>query len=163
MADLIESSRLFDASCRLDSAATILNKLSEGRPPTPKDREALVWAGSFLNQVDWTAGSSNGAGVVGNLAVQATAVRPTFYAALISLQRRLIDEGLTHEKEVIDFLRRLYQLLKKGGSSNKAKPLPAEKLRLASVFLHELSQRLLIQLTDNGVPRDNELLLGNSM
>lgn len=161
MADLIESSRLFEVSSRLDSAATVLSKLSKGQPTTSTDRELLVWAGGFLNQVDWTAGSSNGAGSIGNLSVQATEVRPTFYAALIGIERRMREAGLERENEVVEFLRRLYQFLIRGGSKGKG-VLPSDKLQLASALLSELSQRLLMQLTDNGLPRDNELFVANS-
>jgi len=52
MTDLSESSRLFEASSRLDSAATVLSKLSKGEQTTSAEREALVWAGGFLSRVD---------------------------------------------------------------------------------------------------------------
>jgi len=161
--ELTDASHLFEASSRLDSAATILNKLSNGKAATPADRIILEWTGRFLNQVDWTAGSSAHSGSVAHLTVQATAVRPTFYAALIGIERRLREAGLKQEKEVTDFLRMLYRFLIKRGSQGKSKQfLPAEKLQLASAFLRELSKGLLVQLTDNGLPRENELLVGST-
>jgi hypothetical protein len=161
MADLSESSRLFEASSRLDSAATVLLKLSEGQPPTGIDRQTLEWAGSFLREVDWSTRDNCPTGIASNLAVQATEVRPTFYAALIGIQLRLREAGLNQEKEVANFLRRLYQFLINGGPQGKTKAgLPADKLKLASAFLRHLAEGLLIQLTDNGLPRQNELLIG---
>ena len=159
MTELSESSRLFEASSRLDSAAAVLSKLSKGEQTTSAERKALVWAGDFLCRVDWTAGGGNGAASFGNLAAQATEVRPTFYAALIAIERRLREAGLTREEQVVEFLRKLYQFLANGGANGNSK-LPAERLQLASVLLLELSQRLLIQLTDNGLPREDELLVG---
>src|ERR1039458_9044394 len=156
MTDLNESSHLFEASSRLDSAATILGRLSEGQATTPADREALKWAGGFLSEVDWSSGVSNDARSLGNLAVQATEVRPTFYAALIGIERRLREAGLKQENEVVEFLQKLYRFLIRGGMKGKGKAtLPSERLQLASAFLLELSQRLLIQLTDNGLPDPN--------
>lgn len=164
MTDLLEVSRLFEASSRIDSAANILRKLTQGESPNLLERETLVWAGNFLIQVDWTSGNSSAVGSVGNLTVQATAVRPTFYAALIGIERRLREAGLNEDKQIAGFLRKLYQFLVKGGITEKNKrALPADKLQLAVVFLRELADGLLIQLTDNGAPKENDLLLGCSI
>ena len=158
--ELTEASHLFEASSKLDSAATILNKLSSGEPATADDRNILEWTGRFLNQVDWTAGSSGHGGGVANLTVQATVVRPTFYAALIGIERRLREAGLQQEKEVTNFLRMLYRFLVRRGAQGKSQQrIPADRLRLAAAFLRELSKGLLVQLTDNSLPRENELLV----
>jgi hypothetical protein len=157
MEDLNEAVQLFEASSRLESAATILHKIGAGEQSTAGERQALQWAGRFLAQVDWTAGRYGQAGVSGGLAVQATAVRPTFYNALIGIERHFRDAGLRQEKDVIAFLRGCYSFLIGGGAQKKHRISP-EKLRLASLFLRELSQGLLVNLNRNGVPRENELL-----
>lgn len=159
MDDLIESSRLFEASSRLQSAASVLAGLAEGGAINNQDVSVLKWAAEFLRQVDWTAGDSDTRGVSGRLALQATTVRPVFYAALIGIQKRLLDAGIGNEAKVVAFLRKLYSFLEEGGNHGKKNgTLEPAHLALAATLLHEIATGILLQLTDNGLPRENEPL-----
>jgi hypothetical protein len=156
MEDLAESSRIFEASSLLQTAATALQKIEHLQAIRPSEKEALKWVGNFLPQVDWLAGPEIRASVSGDFSVQATYVRPSFYAALNKLEHHLKKAGIKQGQHVVSFLSDLYKFLQSGGSENDLKL--KSKLGLASTLLQELSMGLLVELTNNGLPREEVLL-----
>lgn len=146
MKNLLESSEIFEASSRLQAAATSLKRISQGKNLTERDEDNLHWCGQFLGEVDWGA-QDHGVGEVGHLAVQATEVRPSFY---ITLQRVFEDAGIQHPEELRNFLSAMYRFLLSRGKAGENQFL--EKIDLAATFLEQLATELLIRLTGNGVP-----------
>lgn len=157
MRDLTESSRLFEASSRLQSAATAVAKLQASQALNDVDRENLGWAGQFLSEVDSTTNPEGVGGITGDLAVQATDVRPSFYAALVNVEPALKGEGIEADSELQDFLSATYQYLESAGAT--ANLQSGGRIHLAQVLLEELAKALLIRLTGNGVPLEGETQL----
>ena len=85
------------------------------------------------------------------MAVQAASARPSFYAAILRIAPDLESAGITREDALRDFLNAIYQVLGSGGAEKPA--LLPERVKLGAKLLHVLSQTLLVQLTNNGVPR----------
>jgi len=161
MADLLKSTRLLEVSSHLQLAASSLRSLAQGRSPDRLGQDSLKWAGHFLPQVDWNSKVQPTPGIGGGLAVQATATRPTFYSALIRIAPDFQRAGMTSQKAVFDFLDALYRVLNSGG--NSAKSLPSEKLNLGAELLHTLSQTLVAELSNNGLPRQPVRLTTGAM
>jgi hypothetical protein len=151
MKDLSESARFFEASSRLQSAATALKRLREGAQVTIDDKESLAWAGRFLQEVDSTTNPDGTGNVTGHLSVQATDVRPAFYAALIHVEPEFRIAGISADDDLRKYLSDTYRFL------SGAEVKPKSGLHLAEILLHELSKALLVRLTGNGVPMRAEL------
>lgn len=158
MKDLAESLQLFEASSRLQSAATALRKLEAHRPLAPSDRNSLRWSGKFLEEVDLNVDPRSHQSASGELSVQATEVRPSFYAALLNIQPEFRAAGIKAEPQLQRFLLSTYHLLTSGGHRGTNKNPEPNRLDLAAGFLEELSRALLIRLTNNGVPSNKELV-----
>jgi hypothetical protein len=155
MKDLHETSRLFEASSRLQSAATVLRKCHSGDQLNSDDRESLVWAGRFLSEVDSSTNPAGACGASGGLSVQATEVRPSFYTTLLNVEPAFRGAGITADSELRSFLSATYAFLLSEGRS--ATDSPVDHLELAAFLLQELAKALLIHLTGNGVPFESEL------
>jgi hypothetical protein len=157
MKDLFESSQIFEASSRLQSAAASLRKIKDHQSLTPNERGNLRWSGRFLKEVDWSEDTRNGASVSGELSVQATDVRPSFYATLLHIQPVLRSAGIHAEDQLQQFLSATYHLLTAGGYDKRKQAFDAATIDLAATLLEELASALLIRLTGNGVPTDTNL------
>jgi hypothetical protein len=149
MTDLLQAARLFEVSSKLSDASAAMDRLARGQGPSGTDKDTFCWAGHLLEQVDWLSGAKAGSSPQGALAVDATATRPTFYASLVQIAPDFSEAGINQESEVYDFLREVYGLLVSGGSQQV---LPAH-VRLGARFLHVLSNGLLVQLSNNGLPK----------
>lgn len=151
MADLLQSSRLFRVSSKLQSASTALSRSAEGGPPEAMDHNALTWAGEFLSEVDWTCESTSQSGLGSGSALQATSARPYFYRALMRVgPDEFKRAGVETEAQLQAFLRDLYGFLQSAG---KGPQLSREQLELASQFLSVIARSILAQLNNNGLPR----------
>ena len=146
MKDLTESSTIFEASSRFQSAASALAKVGRSETLDAGDRENLAWTGRFLAEVDSTT-NPNGSGIAGNLSVKATDVRPCFYTALLNFQKEFAGLGIQTMDDLRSYLSEAYRFLLAAGDAN----LPEKGLRPAEKLLHELAKALLVRLTGNGV------------
>ena len=151
MTDLMQSAQLLQTSSRFQSAAESLSALGDGSTVGESAADNLRWAGTFLRHVDWQSEVLPASSPQGSLALQATAARPTFYAAVVKLAPEFTREDIHSEDEVYRFLRSVYDVLTSGGSNASAVPGP--HLKLGAKFLHMLSKSLLVQLSNNGLPK----------
>lgn len=159
MADLLQTARLFEVGTRLQTASSNLRGVAEGAPPDP---DALKWAGSFLSQVDWTSGLGSQSGIDGGLTAAATNTRPKFFAALLRIQDKFQEIGITSDDNVDGFLKATYKCLQSGGTERD--DLKAEHLRLAGELLQVLSRSIMVELSNNGLPKREPILsVGESM
>lgn len=157
MEDLSLTSKLFLASSKLNQASSWLQKLAKGTKPDAEGIETLKWAGHFLGEVDVSSkpyGSSAG----GNLSIQATSVRPTFYSSVMRIAPLFQKAGFNNGDEIIGFLNRLNGLLlmESAPTAKSQKPDPAH-YRLAGELLREVSRSIMVQLSNNGLPRHGTL------
>ncbi|HUW82538.1 MAG TPA: hypothetical protein VMZ31_07020 [Phycisphaerae bacterium] len=151
MADLLQSSRLFRVSSKLQSASTSLSKLAEGGTLEVKDHDALTWAGEFLAEVDWTYESTTKSGLDRGSALQATSARPYFYRALMKVDPdEFTRAGVETEEQLRGFLQNVYGTLQSAGNELH---LSREQLELASQVLSVIARSILAQLNNNGLPR----------
>ena len=157
MDELRSSSRVFEAASRLQDAADSLRRLGTGDVLQQWESETLQWSGVFLTVVDWDSDPTESS--TSRLSDQATASRPSFYDALITMAPRLGEVGISSSEQLRSFLSRFYCVLRSARLSNR---LTAEELRIASDFLEGLSQDLLGQLTNYGAPYDHGDLRTNA-
>jgi len=148
MADLLQTARLFEVGTRLQTASSNLVSIAEGNQP---DADTLKWAGGFLSQVDWTSGVGAQGGVDGGLTAVATNTRPKFFAALLRIQGDFQKAGINSDEHVYSFLKDVYRCLESGGAEKST--LESEHLRLAAELLHVLSRSIMVDLSNNGLPR----------
>ena len=66
------------------------------------------------------------------------------------------DLGIESEEKIYEFLKGLYKLLLSGGTETH--DLREGRLHLASELLHLLSQSIMVDLSNNGLPRRQTLL-----
>jgi hypothetical protein len=156
MVDLLQSAKLFEVSVRLQTASSHLARVAEGINLPSQDRATLRWAGNFLAEVDWNSGIKPGVGADGGLAVSATNTRPKFYASLMRIGPRFQDVGIDSEDKIYAFLKNLYIVLISGGT--KKKGLRKDVLNLGTELLHILSRSIMVDLCNNGLPRQQPLL-----
>jgi hypothetical protein len=149
MKDLLESSQLFEASSRLQSAATALRKIEKGESLDNRERKDLKWSGHFLEEVDWDADTGCDENVSGDLSVQATEVRPSFYAALYNREADFQRAGITGRDQRHEFFSMTYRLLTHGGRVSGKRSKKRSNIELAALFLDELSKALHLRLTDS--------------
>ncbi len=158
MRDPLESAQIFEASSRLQSAATTLRKMQKGDKLLDPDRENLKWSGHFLEEVDWTAADCR-EGVSADLAMQATEVRPSFYATLLHIKPSFQKAGITETTQRNDFFLSTYELLTSGGAQVRPSgPEGTIDVGLAAVFLEELSRSLLVLLNENRERAESDLV-----
>src|SRR5262245_50514683 len=94
MNDLLEASRLFETSNFFQSASSGLRRLlREG--PNKYELEAIKWVAEFLVGVDWSKSPGVEPKLGGSLALDAAAIRPVFYGALLNVEQQLKSEGIT--------------------------------------------------------------------
>jgi hypothetical protein len=155
MADLLQSARLFEVGTRLQTASSCLAQLGSNAPLSSGQREALKWAGRFLTEVDWKSGINERKGVDGGLAVSAANARPKFYASLIRIGPKFQGLGIDSERKVYAFLKKLYTVMLSGGTGGN---LGESQLGLASELLHVLSKSIVVELSNNGLPKRQPVL-----
>jgi hypothetical protein len=158
MKDLLESSQIFAASSRLQSAATALRKMEKGQSLDAREQDILKWSGRFLEEVDWDADASCTENVSGELTVQATEVRPSFYAALHNRDADFRRAGIDGEAERHQFFSTTYQLLTNGGRVPRKQAISPDKIELAADFLEELSRALSLLLKEHTESTESELI-----
>jgi hypothetical protein len=151
MSDLLRSIRVLEVSSRLQSAASSLAALAQGTGPDATGRDALKWTGDLLAQIDWPTKVPTKPGVGGGLAVHATAASPSFYASLIEAVPAFALVGITSQEDIFQFLGALYETLESGGT--KTHKLAPKQLTLASELLESISESLVAQLSNNGLPK----------
>jgi len=156
MPDLLQSAKLFEVSTRLQTASSSLGKIVKGLDLDEKESDIFRWAGSFLTQVDWTSEIHAQGSVDGGLTVSASNTRPKFYASLRKIGPKFRQIGIDSEKEVCKFLSVAYKLLLSGGTEPRDIPIP--QIELMSELLHVLSQNIMVDLSNNMLPRRRSLL-----
>ena len=156
MADLLQSARLFEVSTRLQTASSCIKKFVKEKEVSPKEQEAFKWAGNFLARVDWNSGIPADTGVVGGLTVSATSARPKFYSSLIKIGPQLQVAGIDSDEKVTTFLAAAYKLLMSGGKDRK--DITDQRLALLGELLHLISQSIMVDLSNNMLPRRRTLL-----
>ncbi len=144
MKDLIESSQLFEASSRMQTASNTLRQMANQSVPDPALRQNLQWVGHFLEEIDLASfGQSD---FSANFAVPATEARPFFYEALANIDELLQAAGIADEQKLRTFLTDTFSVLTSGGG----KKLPPAQLSLAATLLERFANAMLTQL--NGIP-----------
>lgn len=162
MPDLLQSAKLFEVSTRLQTASSCIGKFAQGGKLDQKEQDIFKWAGSFLVQVDWTSEIPAESGTEGGLTVSATNTRPKFYASVVKIGPKFQKLGIDSEEKVYKFLNSVYKLLMSGGIPSTV--IPKERLELVSELLHILSQNIMVELSNNMLPRRRTLLtIGESL
>lgn len=158
MEDMGLTARLFETSSKLHLASLWLERIAEGKEPDTAGKEALTWVGQFLREVDWSNQTPASANIGGRLAVQATSIRPTFYSSLIKSAHRFREAGITTEKDILKFLKTLYDFLALSTPQKHHNKLTRRKFILGALFLHEIAESIFVQLNNNGLPRSSTSL-----
>lgn len=153
MADLLQSARLFEVGTRLQTASSSLMEVARGGKP---EHDALKWAGDFLARVDWTSDIKTEESIDGGLAVSAANTRPKFYASLVKIGPKFQKMGMGSERQVCEFLKAVYRCLQSGGTETGE--MKSEYFTLASELLHLLSESIMVDLCNNGLPRRESVL-----
>lgn len=151
MTDLLQSARLFEVSTRIQSTSTWLFEFAEGKKLDAQGKSSFKWAGRFLTKVDWTSGITTETSIEGGLAFSATNTRPKFYASLVKTAPDFQAIGIDSEKKLNLFLSGLYRVLIAEGEDSTS--LDENHLKIASKFLHVLSESIIVELSNNGLPR----------
>lgn len=148
MPDLRESSDLFETSVRLQSASDAITRLSKGVELTPNDSTSMMWVNQFLSNVSETRYSP-----AGRLMMQADSARPTFYATVEKLSKRLIEEGITSRADRAAFFSELRNILSEPSLQHST-----SRLSLAASFLEEFSRGLLSDFWNSSLPQRSPLM-----
>lgn len=149
MSNIFESSDLFEASIRFENAAVLLAELADNPSEIDdQERETLKWAGELLETADWDNARNRTNRVSPSVASAATSIRPFFYNVLLDTRDDFKKANLTDQTAMRTFFSNLYDLL---SGSRRADEIQLD-LRLASVFLHKLSDGLLVEVSGNGHP-----------
>lgn len=156
MPDLLQSAKLFEVSTRLQTASSCVAKFARGAGLDQKEQDIFKWAGSFLARVDWTSEIPVESGAEGGLTVSATNTRPKFYASLIKIGPKFRQVGIDSEQGIYKFLKTVYSFLLSGGT--EPTDIPPERLELARELLHILSLNIMVDLSNNMLPRRRALL-----
>jgi len=156
MPDLLQSAKLFEVSTRLQTASSCVNRFAKGTKLSPQEEDAFKWAGNFLAHVDWTSEIQTESGVEGGLTVSASNARPKFYASLIKIGPKLRELGIDSDKEVRAFLGAVYRLLMSGGTETAN--ISSDRLELVGELLHILSLNIMVELSNNMLPKRRTLL-----
>lgn len=154
MRTVLASSDIFEASTKLQAAATALEKMSRGEPLRHEERTILKWCGIFLEEVDWTVSAGAATEGASNRSVRATEIRPFFFATLRNTQQLFHDAGLQEADQVREFLSATYHSLKLADEMHD--PSRVAHIDVAAAFLQRLSQELLSRLSGNGVPTERD-------
>ena len=155
MPDLLQSARLFEVSTKLQTASSCIGKFAQGGKLDQKEKDIFKWAGSFLVKVDWTSEIQAESGADGGLTVSATNTRPKFYSSLIKIGPKLQEIGIDSKEKISKFLNEIYRLLISGGT--EAANISSEQLELVRELLHILSLNIMVDLSNNMLPRQRTL------
>jgi len=156
MPDLLQSAKLFEVGAKLQTASSCIGKFAHGDALDENERDIFKWAGTFLARVDWTSEIQAEIGEGGGLTVSATNTRPKFYASLIKIGPKFSDVGIDSEEKVYEFLKAVYRLLMSGGVQET--DISPDQLELVRELLHILSQNIMVELSNNMLPRRRALL-----
>ena len=144
MTNIAQTASLLEVSSKLQTASICLKQLTTGKRPNSSEELVLKWAGELFIQMDWQSKYPKQA-LGASLAVQAASTRPTFYDALTKL-----IPHFKSERDIIDFLKGLYKTLETGGAKPQLTP---DRLCMASDLLKGLSQSLIAEISNNGLPK----------
>lgn len=148
MKDLIESSRLFEASSRMQTAANSLKVLADKGQIDQQLRANLDWVHHFLHEVDLTSfGQSD---ISPDFAVPATEARPFFYAALANIDDALRAAGINDEVELQHLVAQTFDALDLGASEKPA----SARLRVVANVLERFANAILTRLDSLPSPID---------
>ena len=156
MPDLLQSAKLFEVSTKLQTASSCVDKFEQGVELDQKEQDIFKWTGSFLARVDWTSEIPVESGAEGGLTVSVTNTRPKFYASLMKIGPKFREVGIDSEQGVYEFLKTVYSFLLSGGT--KQTDIPPERLELVRELLHILSLNIMVDLSNNMLPRRRALL-----
>lgn len=156
MPDLLQSAKLFEVGTKLQTASSCVGKFAHGDELDEKERDMFKWAGSFLARVDWTSEIPAETSEGGGLTVSATNARPKFYASLIKIGPKFTEIGIDSDEKIYDFLKAVYRLLMSGGAEDT--DIPSDQLELVRELLHILSQNIMVDLSNNMLPRRRTLV-----
>jgi hypothetical protein len=154
MKSVLASSDIFEASTKLQAAATALEKVLRGEQLRSEERENLKWCGVFLEEIDWRAPADAATEAASHLSVRATEVRPFFFATLRNTQQLFHDAGIEDPEQIREFLSSTYHFLRSTEATHDSARV--EHLDLAVAFLQRLSTELLSRLSGNGVPTERD-------
>jgi hypothetical protein len=154
MENMFQTARMIEASSKLSLAAEWLRRTASNRNERPDKagRDAMAWCEMFLSQVDWTSTPTRKRSVTGEMAVQATSLRPVFYSSLLGLRQRLGRAGFGTEAKMLTFLVSLYRALL-SMSVQKIPDLSPELATIGAEFLSTISSSILVSLDNNGLPK----------
>ena len=152
MTDLLQSARLFEVSTRLQSASSCLLRSAENNELSDHGKESLEWAGILLTNMDWSSGISSSTSVEGGLSFSATDTRPKFYASLMKIAPDFMAIGIDTEDKLYQFLSKLYKFL---AQKEKQISLNKEELKVAGKLLQVLSESIIVELSNNGLPKEH--------
>ncbi len=153
MEDMGLTGKLFETSLKFQLASMWLQKISAGESADEEGKNILSWIGVLLREIDWSSNIPTRTSVGGGLSVQATTVRPTFYSSLIRIAPKFKEAGFTTERDILNFLSNLYyNLLSHGTPGRGHKKLNSSESELGVLLLQEISESILIQLNNNGLP-----------
>lgn len=151
MTDLLNTALLIEVSSKLQTAANSLEDLANGNKLGPSQSEAFQFVGELLTQFDFKTKSQRKSLGEESFVVQTFATRPKFYKSLINTIPKLNKIGISSSKDVFMFLKQLHNILATGGSTPVS--LSHEKLTIASDMLQGLSQDIMSELNNNGLPK----------
>lgn len=136
--------KLFAVSSKLQYAATIMERLSDGKELEPDERENLRYCGCLIEQLDWNSEGFRNRGEhkedaeFYELCCIATDARPYFYSGLIRIENPALLER--------EFLDRFYHTLKSGGEEIL---LNAGEIVNARSLIEKISNSLLEKSVEN--------------
>ena len=157
--DMAMTAKLFVTSSKLHHASLTLAKLARREGISGEEKKQLREVGSFLREMDWSSPVSKAQRVAGGFGVHATTIRPTFYSCLFRIAPKLLEQGLRTDIQVMHFLTEFYRNLHSPGSPGKGhRNLSAEEWTLGALLLHEIAESLMVQLSNNGLPRQSTSL-----
>jgi hypothetical protein len=153
MKDLIESSRLFEASSRMQTAANSLKVLADNGKIDQQLRANLDWVHHFLHEVDLASfGQSD---ISPDFAVPATEARPFFYAAMANIDDALRAAGIHDEVELRHLVADTFDALEPNANKQPA----SAKLRAVAKLLERFANAILNKLDSPPFPNDASMPL----
>lgn len=140
MKDLIESSRLFEASSRMQTAANTLRLMNSQQVVEASLCANLEWVGHFLQQVDLSTFGQTG--ISADFAIPATEARPFFYEALADIDNLLHAADIEDDAKLRSFLTDTFTSLTSSGS----KSIAPDKISLVATLLERFANAILTRL-----------------
>jgi hypothetical protein len=153
MKDLIESSRLFEASSRMQTAANSLKVLADNGHIDQRLRENLDWVHHFLHEVDLASfGQSD---ISPDFAIPATEARPFFYSAVAQIDDALRASGIRDEAQLRELLANTFDAL----DAKDTKKPTADQLHVVANVLERFANAILTRLDAVPSPIDTSIPL----